>query len=86
MKGKKDMTPQVQQPEFAERHYSIPEIAKMWSMGANTVRRLFRNVPGVVTITSAETGRVTRRKGRTTQRVPQSVLERVYRGIRSGGN
>jgi hypothetical protein len=61
---------------FEERHYSVGEIAAMWNLGVDAVRKLFRNEPGVLAL-----GSVKRRGKRpyVTLRIPQSVLERVYR-------
>jgi hypothetical protein len=48
----------------------------MWNLGVDAVRKLFRNEPGVLAL-----GSVKRRGKRpyVTLRIPQSVLERVYR-------
>jgi hypothetical protein len=65
--------------EFA-RHYSFPEIASMWRLSQNTVRRLFQGEPGVLWISSSRTGRG-KRSGYKTGRVPEPVLLRVHRRI-----
>jgi hypothetical protein len=59
-----------------ERHYSVQEIAKMWALSFNTIKRLFQDEPGVLAFGSPET-----RYGRQriTLRVPESVMLRVYR-------
>ncbi len=36
-----------QDPAF-EKHYSVLEVAKLWSLSENTVRRMFMGEPGVV--------------------------------------
>jgi hypothetical protein len=68
-------------PSFP-RHYSFPEIAAMWRMSQNTVRRLFCSEPGVVWISNPRSSRG-KRAGRNyrTGRVPEPVLLRVYRRI-----
>jgi hypothetical protein len=63
-------------PTPAERHYSPAEVAKLWCLDVETIRRLFENEAGVLAL------RAPFKKGRrryTTIRIPQSVLERVYR-------
>ena len=64
-------------PVFAERHYSVPEIAKMWNLAPVTVTELFENEPGVMIIGGETKGRMSRRKYRTF-RIPEHVVERVY--------
>jgi hypothetical protein len=67
--------PQVQEPTPVERHYAVGEIAEMWNLSMDKVRRLFEEEPGVLVIGQ----RFSRRKRRyVTLRIPQSVLERVH--------
>lgn len=66
-------------PAFAQRHYSVAEVAKMWSLSPDLVRRLFEREPGVLVIGDAE-GRAGKRRY-TTLRIPQAVLERVHRRL-----
>jgi hypothetical protein len=40
----KDASPAI------ERHYDVAEIAELWKVSRNTVRRLFQQEPGVLTI------------------------------------
>jgi len=63
------------------RHYSFPEIASMWRMSQNTIRRLFQDEPGVLWIGNSRMRG--KRPGRhyRTGRVPEPVLLRVYRRI-----
>jgi hypothetical protein len=61
--------------QSAEEH-SPAEIAHMWGLSTDSVRRLFRNEPGVLAISPRQS------KGKRaylTLRIPQSVLERVHR-------
>ena len=58
-----------------EKHYTPQEIADMWAVSANTVRREFRNEPGVIEFGSDETRWGRKRK---LMRVPASVLIRVH--------
>jgi hypothetical protein len=63
-------------PSFAERHYSVPEIAELWNLSSDAVRRLFQDEPGVLVL-GGEGAPHKRRY--TTLRVPESVLQRVHR-------
>lgn len=58
-----------------ERHYTATELAKMWHVAANTVRKLFENEPGVFKF-----GLMKRRGKRTltSLRIPAHVAQRVY--------
>jgi hypothetical protein len=61
---------------FAQRHYSVAEIATLWSLSSDAVRKLFQDEPGVLVIG----GQGSPHKRRyTTLRVPESVLQRVHR-------
>lgn len=58
-----------------ERHYTTTEIAKLWQLSPDTVRILFRDVPGVLKITRPETRF---KRAYTSYRIPESVLQRVH--------
>jgi hypothetical protein len=62
----------------SERHYSVAEIASMWNLSKDTVRRLFAKEPGVLVL-GQNGGRARKRRRYTTLRVPESVVERVHR-------
>lgn len=67
--------------EAFERHYSVIEIATMWSLSERTVRRMFDGEEGVVNWAHAN-----RRKRRyQTLRIPESVMLRVYQRIKNVG-
>lgn len=61
---------------FGERHYSIAEVAAIWHLSRDAVRKIFQNEPGVLVLGNLGSSG-TRRY--TTLRIPQSVLERVHR-------
>jgi hypothetical protein len=61
---------------FTERHYSVAEVADLWNLGTDAVRRIFQNEPGVLVL--GGNGAPHKRKY-TTLRIPQSVLQRVHR-------
>ena len=58
-----------------ERHYSVFEVAELWNVSTETVRRLFHNEPGVLIFGSAETKY---KRKRETMRIPARVVERVH--------
>jgi hypothetical protein len=63
-------------PALSERHYTISAIAQLWGLSKDSVRRLFKNEPGVIAISPRQ------RRGKrayVTLRIPASVVERVYR-------
>lgn len=62
-----------------DRHFTLEEIAERWGMSYEAVRERFQDEPGVLMW-----GR--RRGGRKFPRVPQTVMERVYRQMVNGAN
>jgi hypothetical protein len=66
----------------AERHYAVSELAELWSLSENTIRRIFENEPGVLKWGTRE-GRFKRRY--TTLRIPETVLLRVHKQLREAG-
>ena len=68
----------VEAPAPAERHYTPAEVADLWHLNVETIRRMFQDEPGVVVIQG------TPKKGKRpykTIRIPQSVLERVHKRL-----
>jgi hypothetical protein len=64
-------------PRFAVQHYTVAEVASLWKLSTDTVRKLFEDEPDVLVIGNQE-----RRFGRrrySTLRIPEFVVERVYR-------
>lgn len=62
-----------------EKHYSVQELAEIWNLSEDTIRRLFREEPGVIKI-NANQGRRTRRY--VVLRLPESVVMRVHERLR----
>jgi hypothetical protein len=60
---------------FAERHYTVNELASMWRLSGEFVRQLVQHEAGVTEWVRQQPGR---RRYRVL-RIPQSVAERVYR-------
>ena len=61
---------------FAERHYLVAEIAALWNLSSDAVRKLFQDEPGILVL--GDQGSPHKRRY-TTLRIPESVLQRVYR-------
>jgi hypothetical protein len=64
-------------PAF-ERHYTVREIAVLWQLSEDTVRRCFQGEPGVVRIATCRKGS---KRRYITLRIPESVVERVHRKL-----
>jgi AraC-like DNA-binding protein len=69
------------EPEALERHWTVAEIAEIWNLSQDAVRRLFYEEPGVLILGNCARGR---KRRYTTLRVPQSVLERVHHRLSPG--
>ena len=63
------------EPRMCERHYSPAELAELWNLSADTVRRMFENEPGILVFENPV--RSSSRRFRTL-RIPESVAQRVY--------
>lgn len=57
---------------FAEKHYRVCELAGLWGLGRETVRKIVKDEPGVIKI------RQGRKKAHTTYSVPESVARRIH--------
>jgi hypothetical protein len=62
----------------SERHYSVAEVATMWNLSPDAVRKIFENEPGVFVWGGQSSSHARRYR---TLRIPQSVLERVHRRL-----
>jgi hypothetical protein len=61
----------------SEGHYSASELAALWNLSLDTIRRIFENEPGVLVLGEDRPKRNRRRS--TTLRIPESVAARVHR-------
>lgn len=55
-----------------EKHYRIGELARIWGIGRETVRKILLCEPGVIRI------RMGRKKTHTIYSVPESVVRRIH--------
>ena len=67
-----------------ERHYSVPQIAEMWGWSDTKVREVFSDEPGVLQSQLRASLRAHKRQ-KITLAIPESVLRRVHRRLRTGG-
>jgi hypothetical protein len=58
-----------------QRHYSVIEISKLWKLCPDSVRALFRDVPGVIRINRPKTRK---KRAYLSLRIPESVMQRVH--------
>lgn len=63
-------------PPATEDHYSVSEVAQQTHWSDNTTRAMFKEEPGVKTRTV---------NGRTSMRIPKSVIDRVMRRMANPG-
>jgi hypothetical protein len=65
-----------------ERHYTVPEISKLWSVSVDLVRDTFADEPGVLKWHRPATKA---KRAYSLLRVPESVLTRVHRRLTERG-
>ena len=68
----------IELPSAAERHYAPAEVASLWSLDVETIRRIFRQEPGIVVLQSPFKKH---KRSYETIRIPHSVLERVHQRL-----
>jgi hypothetical protein len=66
-----------------ERHYTPQQVAEMWGLSDETVRKMFAEESGVLKVSASRLLRNTKR--RISLRIPASVLQRVHEQRSSGG-
>jgi hypothetical protein len=59
----------------AEKHWSVNEVAEAWGVSTDLVRDVFKDEDGVLVIERPGTRL---KRGYSTMRIPESILERVY--------
>jgi hypothetical protein len=66
-------------PKFAVQHYTVAEIANLWKLSEESVRKLFEKEPDVL-VFGNQKPRFGRRRY-LTFRIPEFVVERVHRRL-----
>jgi len=63
-------------------HFTPEQLAELWALSVDTIRRLFEREPGVLVITTEHRPAIRRRARRyRTLRIPREVAERVHRRL-----
>lgn len=62
-----------------ERHYRIGDLARIWGLGRETVRKLVKDDPEVIKI------RLGRKKAHTIYSVPESAARRIHTRLVTAG-
>jgi hypothetical protein len=62
-----------------ERHYRVSELAQLWKLGRETVRKLVKDDPDVLKI------RMGRKKAHTFYSIPESAARRIHTRLLNGG-
>lgn len=65
--------------EAFEKHYRVSELALLWGLGRETIRKIVCVEPGVVKV------RFGKKKVHTTYSIPESVAQRVHLRLTNGG-
>jgi hypothetical protein len=68
--------------DFVTKHYTVTEIASLWNLSDDAVRKIFENEPGVLVI--GERSSYSRKRRYRTLRIPELVVERVHRRLTRG--
>jgi len=55
-----------------EKHYRVSEVARMWGLGRETIRQLFKDEPGVLKVKLGKKG------AHTSMSIPASIVARVH--------
>jgi hypothetical protein len=71
-----NLPPGIQQDNLlAEKHFSPDQLAEMWGVSVDSIRRIFREEPGVLKMGEKAPNH---KRQYLTLRIPESVAERVY--------
>jgi len=62
-----------------ERHYRISDLAALWGLGRETIRKIVCREAGVIKV------RFGRKKSHTTYSIPASVAARIHTRLLNGG-
>ena len=63
-----------------EKHYRIGDLARLWSVGRETVRKAVKDEPDIVRI------RMGRKRAHTFYSIPESVARRIHTRLLNGGS
>jgi hypothetical protein len=74
--GQSTSPAQQQDSSAFEKHFSVAEVAAMWNISIDSVRRIFEREPGVLVVGGAQ--KRGRKRRYRTLRIPESVVARVH--------
>ena len=63
-----------------EKHYTVAEVASLWCLSEDTIRKIFRDDPAVLKIGAGEK---LHKRGYVVLRIPESVVLRTHENLRS---
>ncbi len=66
-----------------EQHFSVQQVAKMWTLGVDKVRELFRDEPDVLKIGHEESRY---KRGYVSLRIPEAAIRRVHAKLKKNVN
>ena len=62
-----------------ERHYTVAEVSTLWQLSEDTIRKIFRDQPGVLKLASPERRF---RRGYCVLPIAESILQKVHESLR----
>jgi hypothetical protein len=62
-----------------EKHYTVSEVASLWNLSEDSIRRLFRDRADVLKLDSPEK---MKKRGYCVLRIPESVVKAVHAKMR----
>lgn len=63
-----------------EKHYTVAEVAGLWNLSEDTIRKLFRDDPAVLKI---GVGEKRFKRGYVVLRIPESIVLRTHEKLRA---
>ncbi len=63
-----------------ERHFSVSELAELWKLSPDSIRRIFRGRADVLKLATPEK---LRKRGYCVLRIPESVMQKVHAELRT---
>jgi hypothetical protein len=62
-----------------EKHFTVTELATLWQLSEDSIRRIFRDHPGVLKLSSPEKRF---KRGYCVLRIPESIVQKVHADMR----
>jgi AraC-like DNA-binding protein len=71
-----------EKPVALERHYSVAQVAEAWGVSRNTIRRIFKPLPGVLKFGRTKT----RKQKYVTLSIPERIVKAQHALLTKGEN